>query len=157
MPSGRHLPEDWSNDSPYASHGSMQSTEQAAQRPSRRSAEPHNINSRDPPVNFRPLKPVSHGEQQCTGKRMTTRRLSTVDSLPKSQAVTTFAHSLAYPLRHRQDLLDAAERNGRRTLHSQAPEGVSGACTVAISLLRCSPTNRVGSRNGGQRGVNTRA
>ncbi|KAL1661050.1 hypothetical protein GGG16DRAFT_93292, partial [Schizophyllum commune] len=84
---------------------------------------------------------------------MTTRRLSTVDPLPKSQAVTTFAHSLAYPLRHRQDLLDAAERNGRRTVHSQAPEGVSGGCTVAIVLLRCSPTNRVGSRNGGQRRV----
>ena len=85
-----------------------------------RSAEPHNINSRNPPVNSRPLKPVSHGEQRCTGKRMTTRRLSTVDRLPKSQAVTTFAHSLAYPLRHRQDLLGAAERKGRRTMHSQA-------------------------------------
>ncbi|KAI5891367.1 uncharacterized protein SCHCODRAFT_02504423 [Schizophyllum commune H4-8] len=56
---------------------------------------------------------------------MTTSRLSTVDPLPKSQAVTAFTHSLAYPLRHRQDLLDAAERNERRTVHSQAPEGAA--------------------------------
>ncbi|KAI5891368.1 uncharacterized protein SCHCODRAFT_02317908 [Schizophyllum commune H4-8] len=62
MPSDRHLPIYSSNDSSYASLGSMHFTEQAVQRLSRRSAEPHNIKTRDPPVNSRPLKPVSHGE-----------------------------------------------------------------------------------------------